>query len=105
MWKFYGWIVENMVVEKVKVLPCIPMSLKQSLLINNFGNDVEEWEESEKQDNKYWKINEKELEHICSMKLNCNSSTVHSIRVQDAQNTTLAFRKFKYNYNTDKLFS
>ena len=31
-----------MVVEKVKALPCIPMSLKQSLLINNFGNDVEE---------------------------------------------------------------
>lgn len=26
------------------------------------------------------------------------------IKVQDAQNTTLAFRKFKYNYNTDKLF-
>jgi hypothetical protein len=66
-----------MVVEKVKDLLCIPLSLKQSLLIN-FGNDVEEWEESEKQDNKYWKINEKELEHICSKKLNCNSNTVHS---------------------------
>ena len=50
----------------------------ETVTINNFGNDVEEWEESEKQDNKYWKINEKELEHICTKKLNCNSNTVHS---------------------------
>lgn len=57
----YGWINENMVVGK-KAISYIPLSLIHSIIVKNFGNEVETQEESESQCNKDWKIDGKELE-------------------------------------------
>lgn len=43
----YGLINENMVIGRNRATSSISLSLIQSILINNIGNDVEEQEESE----------------------------------------------------------
>lgn len=90
-------------VGKNKATYCVSLNSVYSILVNNFDNHVKNQEDSESLGYKHLKIHGKELEMNIFVQGSLTIIRILHIltRVKHPQNTTLALKKSKYNYNTD----